>query len=58
MIDFEVAIKMMEEKILTEIKSPRILKKIENIDIRQLNQIHTIPNMGVVMQRGIWFPLG
>ena len=57
-IDYEDAIKMMEEKMFTEIRSPRILKTIENIDIRQLDQKHVIPNMGVVVQRGIWFPLG
>lgn len=29
---------------------------IENIDIRQLDQSHVIPNMGVVSRIGVWFP--
>lgn len=29
---------------------------IENIDIRELDQNHIMPNMGVVNRLGIWFP--
>lgn len=29
---------------------------IEDIDIRQLDQGHVIPNMGVVTFEGVWFP--
>ena len=31
---------------------------IENIDITELDQGHVVPNMGIVIDRGIWFPLG
>lgn len=29
---------------------------IEDIDIRLLDQLHVIPNMGVVVLKGVWFP--
>ena len=29
---------------------------VENIDIRELDQNHVIPNMGVVSRQGMWFP--
>ena len=31
---------------------------IEDIDISTLDENHVRPNMGVVTQRGVWFPLG
>ena len=35
-----------------------IKKIIEDIDIRDLDQNHIIPNMGIVSRKGVWFPLG
>jgi len=29
---------------------------VEDVDIRQLDQKHVIPNMGACSVRGIWFP--
>jgi hypothetical protein len=29
---------------------------IENVNIHDLDQNHVIPNMGVVVDRGIWYP--
>ena len=29
---------------------------IEDVDVRDLDQKHVVPNMGVVSWRGIWFP--
>ncbi len=29
---------------------------IENIDIRDFDQNHVIPNMGVCVRKGVWFP--
>ena len=31
---------------------------VEDIDVRDLDQNHVIPNMGVVTWRGVWFPRG
>ena len=32
------------------------MEVIENIDIRLLDEGHVIPNMGIVTQKGVWFP--
>ncbi len=29
---------------------------VDNVDIRSLDQNHVIPNMGVVVNHGVWFP--
>jgi hypothetical protein len=29
---------------------------VENIDVRLLDQGHVIPNMGLVIDRGVWWP--
>jgi hypothetical protein len=34
----------------------KVLDVLENIDIRDLDQGHVIPNMGPPNIRGIWFP--
>ena len=31
-------------------------ESIENIDIRELDQNHVIPNIGVVSRQGVWYP--
>ncbi len=48
---------------LTKINYPNITQSqienveiIENVDIQSLDQNHVIPNMGVVVFKGVWFP--
>jgi hypothetical protein len=31
---------------------------IEDVDVRDLDQNHVVPNMGVATWRGVWFPNG
>ena len=31
---------------------------IEDVDVSTLDPGHVLPNMGTVLRRGIWFPLG
>ena len=31
---------------------------VEDVDIRALDQKHLVPNMGVAVVRGVWFPIG
>jgi hypothetical protein len=37
---------------------PQIVKITEDVDIRTLEENHVRPNMGNVVIRGVWFPLG
>ena len=56
--DSEDAITLMDEKVFITMKRPPLKKVIEDVDIRELDQHHVIPNMGTPVDRGIWFPLG
>ena len=33
-----------------------LLEIIENINVAELDQKHVVPNAGVVVVRGVWFP--
>lgn len=33
-----------------------VLEVVENVDIRDLDQGHVVPNMGPVNFRGVWYP--
>ena len=37
---------------------PKIRKIVEDVDISTLDERHVLPNMGNVLVRGIWYPLG
>ena len=52
------AIAIMDEKIFFEVKRPPFKKIVEDVDIRNLDQNHVIPNMKPPIYRGVWFPLG
>ena len=56
--NFDDALRIMDENIFVEIKRPPFKKIIEDVDIRQLDQGHVIPNMKPPIYRGIWFPMG
>jgi hypothetical protein len=44
-IDYDDALALIDKKIFYKIKRPNIKKVIENIDIRQLDHGHVMPNM-------------
>ena len=31
---------------------------LEDVDVRELDKEHVLPNMGIVAVRGVWFPQG
>jgi hypothetical protein len=37
---------------------PTIESVVEDVDVQTLDQTHVVPNMGSVVTRGVWFPLG
>lgn len=37
---------------------PKIGKLVEDVDISTIDHHHVVPNMGNVLVRGIWYPLG
>ena len=34
----------------------QVLQVIENVDVRELDQNHVVPNMGPPNFRGVWYP--
>lgn len=57
-MDYNDAVKIMDEKIFSKIERPTFKKVIENVDICELDQGHVIPNMNPTLYRGIWFHIG
>ena len=54
--NIEDAIKLItNEKAIMSYK-PILTSYKENINIQELDQNHVIPNMGICINRGIWFP--
>ena len=57
-VDYNDAVKILDEKVFHSIKRPSFKKVIEDVDISTLDQRHVIPNMKPPVNRGVWFPLG
>ena len=41
---------------LLKIETPQIKKVIENVQFKDLDQNHIVPNMGPITERGVWYP--
>jgi hypothetical protein len=37
---------------------PQVAVMIQDVDVSRIDEQHVLPNMGNVLERGIWFPLG
>jgi hypothetical protein len=53
---FDDAIFLLQQKAFRTDKIPAVKNVIENIKVKDLDQNHVIPNMGLITERGIWFP--
>ena len=47
---------MISRHLLDDDDLPPIRQEIVDVDIRTLDQLHVVPNMGVCSWRGIWYP--
>ena len=56
--DYADALAILKTTVFGEKPALTIKSVTEDIDIRTLDQDQVIPNMGVVVNRGVWFPLG
>jgi hypothetical protein len=52
------AIDILQRHVIAQEPNLIIEEIIEDVDARQLDAGHVIPNMGLVIARGVWFPLG
>src|SRR5262245_34608723 len=53
---YEDALVVLRERLFKEDPLPPIRNAIENIDISTPDPGHVLPNMGVPIWRGVWFP--
>src|SRR5438105_2342288 len=56
--DYDDAVRLLREHICKADPLPPIRRVIENVDVSALDRGHVLPNMGVPVWRGIWFPRG
>ena len=49
---------LMKEQIFKKYDLPEIENIVENIEYDALDDGHVKPNMGTIVNRGIWFPKG
>jgi hypothetical protein len=51
------AVNLLRERVFGGME-PNFIGFKENVDVGDLDKSHVIPNMGLVIVRGVWFPLG
>ena len=54
----EDALSLVQETVFRGQSLPEIASITKGIDISKLDANHVLPNMGNVVLRGVWFPLG
>lgn len=53
--NYEGALLLLDQQIFRGDPTPRIQRVVENVDVLSLDE-HILPNIGVPIWRGIWFP--
>lgn len=56
--DHADALSILESAVFAGEPMLEINSIVEDVDIQVLDQNHVLPNMGLVTNRGVWFPLG
>ena len=56
--DYDDAIALLKERVFTKETMPKITDFIQDVDVSTLDANHVLPNLGLVIERGIWFPQG
>jgi hypothetical protein len=56
--DYADATEILKVKVFDGKALPKIESTVEDIDIQTLDRFHVLPNIGMVTDRGVWFPLG
>jgi hypothetical protein len=56
--DYSDALRLIQRNVFSKVGDLKINQVIPNITVDQLEQGHVMPNMGVIVIRGVWFPKG
>jgi hypothetical protein len=54
--NYEDALHLLLQVVFTNDVLPPIQEVIEDVDVSTLDANHVLPNMGVPIWRGVWFP--
>ena len=54
--DYADAIKLLEQNMFGGMGCPPIERVIEDIDVSLLDPNHVLPNIGITIRRGVWYP--
>jgi hypothetical protein len=57
-VDRSDAEELLRISVTSKVPGLVIDEVVEDVDVRTLDAGHVVPNMGVVIWRGVWFPLG
>ena len=56
--DYDEAFGMLKARVFAGAALPSVVECVEDVDVQTLDTKHVLPNLGVVAERGVWFPLG
>ncbi|HYX72450.1 MAG TPA: hypothetical protein VE732_06750 [Nitrososphaera sp.] len=54
--DYDDALRIMRRFLLRGEGMPKFTRVIENVDVSTLDKKHVLPNSGVPVWRGVWYP--
>ena len=56
--DYDDAVRLVRDAVFDGRDLPAIANQVTDIDVSDLDASHVRPNMGNVLRRGVWYPLG
>jgi len=54
--DYDDAVKLIQEELFPDQPLPAIIDVIEDVDVSSLDGNEVLPNIGLPLIRGVWFP--
>jgi hypothetical protein len=55
---YDDAVNLMNQEVFDGQGLPEIVRAIENVNPNELDRNHVLPNIGLILVRGIWWPQG
>jgi hypothetical protein len=53
---FDDAMILLKQRAFVKQSIPAVKNVTENIQFKDLDQNHVVPNIGVITERGVWYP--
>ena len=55
-VDRDDAEQLIRLALFKDARLPRVVEVVEDVDVRELDHGHVVPNMGDPSRRGVWWP--